>query len=125
VTELPFILVVEDEYLLHRDIEEALVNIGFATDIVSSGEQALTLFAGGNKGYRALIADVHLGGRLNGWETARLIREMRPALPVIYMTAARADDWAAHGVPNSIIVSKPFTAAQLLTSVSQLLNTRN
>ena len=41
---------------------------------------------------------------------------------MVYMTGANADDWASKGVPNSILLSKPFAQAQLLTAVSQLLN---
>jgi hypothetical protein len=38
------------------------------------------------------------------------------------MTAASADKWAANGVPSSILLTKPFAPAQLVTAVSQLLN---
>jgi hypothetical protein len=53
-------MVVEDEYDLQGIMEEALAESGFATDILSSGEEALTLFRGGLKNYRALVADVGL-----------------------------------------------------------------
>jgi hypothetical protein len=39
------------------------------------------------------------------------------------MSGRDADDWAVHGVPNSIMLAKPFAPAQLITAVSQLLNT--
>ena len=39
------------------------------------------------------------------------------------MSGASADDWAFKGVPNSIMLSKPFAPAQLVTAVSNLLNT--
>ena len=38
------------------------------------------------------------------------------------MTGAAADEWASEGVPNSILLNKPFAPAQLVTAVSQLLN---
>lgn len=38
------------------------------------------------------------------------------------MTGASADDWPSMGVPNSILLTKPFAPAQLVTAVSQLLN---
>ena len=38
------------------------------------------------------------------------------------MSGAHADEWASKGVPNSIMLAKPFAAAQLVTAVSQLLN---
>jgi hypothetical protein len=45
-----------------------------------------------------------------------------PAFPIVYMTGAAADDWASEGVPNSILLKKPFAPAQLVTAVSQLRN---
>jgi hypothetical protein len=39
------------------------------------------------------------------------------------MTGASADQWAANGVPNSILLEKPFAPAQLVTAVSQLTGT--
>ena len=40
------------------------------------------------------------------------------------MTGAAANEWAAIGVPNSILLGKPFEPAQLVTAVAQLLNAR-
>jgi DNA-binding response OmpR family regulator len=122
VPELPLILVVEDEYPLQGVVEEALIDGGFETDILSSGEEALTLFRGRVKNYRALVTDVSLKGRISGWEVARQVREIDPGCPVIYMTGAAADEWASQGVPNSILLQKPFAPAQLVTAVSNLLN---
>jgi len=115
-------MVVEDEYDLQGIVEEALAEGGFATDILSSGEEALTLFRGGLKNYRAVVADVGLKGRLSGWEVAAKIREADPVFPIVYMSGAHADEWASKGVPNSIMLTKPFAPAQLVTAVSQLLN---
>ena len=121
--ELPLILIVEDEYLLQGVVEEALTDGGFATDILSSGEEAPTLFKGGLKNYKALVTDVSLKGRISGWEVARQIREIDPAFPIIYISGAAGDQWASQGVPNSILIEKPFAPAQLVTAVSNLLNT--
>jgi CheY-like chemotaxis protein len=122
VEELPLILVIEDEYPVQGIVEEMLADGGFATDILSSGEEALTLFKGGLKNYKALITDVSLKGRLNGWEVASQIRKIDPGFPVVYVTGGFADRWASLGVPNSILLAKPFAPAQLITAVSQLLN---
>jgi DNA-binding response OmpR family regulator len=122
VNELPAILVIEDEYSIQGIVEDALTEGGFAADLLSSGEEALTLFRGGQKSYKALVTDVALKGRLNGWEVAAQIRQTDPGFPVIYMSGAHADEWASKGVPNSIMLAKPFAPAQLVTAVSQLLN---
>jgi hypothetical protein len=39
------------------------------------------------------------------------------------MSGAAADQWPSRGVPNSILLEKPFAPAQLVTAVSNLLNT--
>ena len=52
MSELPLILVVEDEYLLQGIVEEALIEAGFEIDILSSAEEALTLFKSGTKTIR-------------------------------------------------------------------------
>jgi CheY-like chemotaxis protein len=106
---------------LQADIEKVLTDAGFATDIVSSGEEALTLLMHGTKLPSALITDVKLAGRLTGWEVAKRIREKDPSFPVIYVTAYDRD-WPACGVPNSIVIAKPFASAQLVTAISNLLN---
>ncbi len=120
--ELPVILVIEDEYPVQGMVEEWLTEGGFGADILSSGEEALTLFKSGLKNYKALVTDVSLKGRLSGWDIARRIREIDPAFPTVYMTGAAGSEWASQGVPNSILLTKPFAPAQLVTAVSQLLN---
>jgi CheY-like chemotaxis protein len=68
------------------------------------------------------VTDINLRGRLDGWEVARVARGIDPAFPLVYMTGGAADDWASKGVPNSILLNKPFAPAQLVTAVSQLLD---
>jgi CheY-like chemotaxis protein len=115
------ILVVEDDQLIRTVVEETLDVGGFKPAVAASGEEAVTLLQGQNK-YRALVTDIHLLGRIDGWEVAKRAREIDPAFPIIYMTGAAADEWASHGVPNSILLTKPFAPAQLVTALSNLLN---
>jgi DNA-binding response OmpR family regulator len=116
------ILVVDDDHSIQSIVEEALSDGGFEPAIASSGEDALTLLSA-NK-YRVLVIDISLGkDRIRGWDVARRARAINPALPVVYITGATADEWAIQGVPNSILLTKPFAPAQLITAVSQLLNT--
>jgi len=72
--------------------------------------------------YRALITDINLPGRFSGWDVARRARELNPEIPVVYMTGAAADQWASQGLPDSILLTKPFAVAQIVTAVSQLIN---
>ena len=120
--ELLLILVVEDDPLIQVLVKEQLTDGGFELAIATSGEEAVTLLKGGNTKYRALVTDINLHGKMDGWEVGKQAREIDPAFPVIYMTGAAADQWASHGVPNSILLTKPFAPAQLVTAISQLLN---
>ena len=120
--DLLVILVVEDDPLIQILVEEALSDGGFEPAIATSGEEAVTLLKGGHTKYRALITDINLHGKMDGWEVGKRAREIDPAFPVIYMTGAAADQWASHGVPNSILLTKPFAPAQLVAAISQLLN---
>jgi len=115
------ILVVEDDQLIQALVEEALSDGGFESSIVASGEEAITLLNGDSK-YRAVVTDINLIGRLDGWEVARAAREDDPAMPVIYMTGTNGEEWASKGVPNSVLLAKPFAPAQLVTAIANLLN---
>jgi DNA-binding response OmpR family regulator len=123
LTDLVVIMVVEDDQLIQGLVEEALSDGGFEAAIAGSGEEAVTLLRGNRSNYRALVTDINLAGTMDGWEVARQAREIDPAFPVVYMTGAAADQWASHGVPNSILLNKPFAPAQLVTAISNLLNT--
>ena len=119
--ELPVIMVVEDDQNIQALVADALSDGGFEASITPSGEEAITLLSGNTK-YRALVTDIDLIGRLDGWEVAHRAREMNPDVPVVYISGAHAADWTAKGVPGSIMLEKPFALAQLVTAVSQLLN---
>ncbi len=121
--DLPVILVVEDDHLIQSVVEETLTEGGFEIIIASSGENAMELLAAAEGKYRALVTDVNFGrDKTDGWEVARHAREIDPAFPVVYMSGDSAADWSSKGVPNSVMLTKPFAPAQLVTAVSQLLN---
>ena len=118
------VLVVEDDQLIQGVIEEALTDGGFETTIASSGEEAMNLLDAASPEFRALVTDINLGkDTRDGWAVARHARQNKPDLPIVYMTGDSADEWPSKGVPNSILLTKPFAPAQLVTAVSQLLNT--
>jgi DNA-binding response OmpR family regulator len=103
-------------------VEEALIDGGFETAVVQSGEEAVTLLKGHKGQYRALVTDISLRGKMEGWEVARQAREVEPEFPVIYMSGNCADEWTIKGVPNSIMLAKPFAPAQLVTALANILN---
>ena len=118
---IPAILVVEDDQLVQQTLEDTLIEGGFEVAMVASGEEAVELLKG-QTSYRAIVTDINLSGEIEGWEVARVAREIDAALPIVYMTGAAGDEWPSKGVPHSILLKKPFAPAQLVTAVSQLLN---
>jgi DNA-binding NtrC family response regulator len=122
VENLLVVLIVEDDASIQSIVEDALIEGGFETAIAPSAEEAVTLLKSKVMDYRALVTDINLTGRMSGWDVARLAREIDPAFPVVYMTGAAGGEWASRGVPNSILLEKPFAPVQVVTAVSQLLN---
>jgi DNA-binding response OmpR family regulator len=118
----PVVLVIEDDRDIQAILEEALRDGGFEPAIAGSGEEAITLLRGFQSKYRALVTDIVLLGRIDGWRVARVAREIDPTFPVVYVSGAAHDQWPVQGVPNSILLKKPFAPAQLITAISQLLN---
>lgn len=116
------VLVVEDDQLIQAMIEEAISEGGFQSAVITSGEEAKRLLQADRNTYRAVVTDINLAGKLDGWEVARAAREIDATVPVIYMTGTHGEDWPSKGVPNSILLIKPFAPAQLVTAISQLLN---
>src|ERR1700716_2692160 len=116
-------MVIEDDPQIQTVVEEALIDGGFDVAIAASGEEAVTLLSSGLVKYRALVTDINLRGSMDGWEVAKRSREIDPQFPIVYMTGASGGEYGSHGVPNSILLTKPFAPAQLVTAVSQLLNT--
>jgi len=119
----PVILVVEDDSAVQRVIGDALEEGGFDPAIASSGEEAVTLLKGNKGKYQALVADIALRGRVTGWEVATKAREIDPEFPVLYVTGAYSDQWPFRGVANSVLLTKPFEPPQLVTAISDLLQT--
>ena len=117
------VLLVEDEPMIQESLKAILEDGGFEVTTASSGEDAVAKLDAEGLAFRALVTDVNLAhGGLTGWAVARHARELRAELPVVYMTGGAAHEWSAHGVPNSLLLTKPFAPAQVVTAVSQLLN---
>ena len=116
------VFVVDDDPLVMLTIEQALEDAGLARKTASSPDEADDLFREFGDTCRALITDVNLGGAITGWQVARSARERYPTLPVIYVTGDSGAEWSAQGVPDSILISKPFVSAQIVTAVATLLN---
>lgn len=112
------ILVVEDQPLIQDLIEAALEEGGYKVILAASGSEAVEKLEELHADYAAMVTDIDLGAGPSGWEVARLARRLKPGIPVIYMSGGSADGWSAEGVPDSVMVAKPFAPAQLVITVA-------
>jgi CheY-like chemotaxis protein len=119
---LPLLLLVEDEHLIRTALASALEDGGYTLLQAENGLEAVAVLEGHAK-LTGLITDIRLGSGASGWEVARRARQLHPELAVVYLTGDSAADWCADGVPNSILLQKPFADAQVITAISTLLNT--
>jgi CheY-like chemotaxis protein len=78
VADLPIVLVAEDDEPIQGLVEDSLREGGFETVIAPSAEEAVTLLQGQVINYRALVTDINLAGRMNGWELAKRARQIDP-----------------------------------------------
>lgn len=117
----PTVLVIEDEFLISEMVATSLSEGGYEVVQVISSKKALAELEVDADRFRAIITDIRLGNGPDGWDIARRARELVPNIAVIYMTGDSGPDWTARGVPNSVVVSKPFAPAEIVTAVSTLI----
>jgi DNA-binding NtrC family response regulator len=121
LSDSPTLLLVEDENLIAITLSDELTSAGFEVVTAPDGETALRELQADAARFRALVTDVRLGAGPDGWAVAHAARELYPTIAVVYMSGDSAVGWAANGVPESVMLPKPFAAAQLVSAISTLI----
>ena len=115
------ILVVEDESIVSKDIQQSLKKLGYnIVGAASTGEKAIEI-ANETKPDLVLM-DIMLKGDMSGIETAEKIKETL-SIPVIYLTAYADENTLAKAKvtePYGYII-KPFKEIDLHTSIEMAL----
>jgi CheY-like chemotaxis protein len=106
------VLVVEDDGLLRAEIVGELEAAGFFVLAASTGQRALELIEQGYQ-FHLLVADINLGGRLDGWDLAEAVRAWIENIPVIYISGNPLD--AGRRVPGSVVMDKPIAISDIDT----------
>lgn len=117
---MPKLLLVEDDPMLGRALEELLVEEGYEVSRTDDGEVSLHLAGSGF--YDALILDVMVPS-MDGFEVVRSLRAQRNAVPVLMLTARDAVNDRVKGldVGADDYLVKPFATTELLARVRALL----
>jgi DNA-binding response OmpR family regulator len=84
MTKAPRVLVVDDERFFREAVRDALEGLSVHCELAESGEEALKLAE--DPGIEAVVLDVRLPG-MSGIEVLRALRERRPMLRVIVLSA--------------------------------------
>jgi DNA-binding response OmpR family regulator len=110
------ILIVEDEQRISSFVSKGLRANGFATVVVSTGEQALARLRG--DAFDLVILDIGLPG-IDGYEVLRELRSWDAAIQVVMLTARDEVDDTVHGleVGADDYITKPFRFEELLARV--------
>jgi len=113
------ILVVEDEPALREGLEDLLAGSGYSVVSVADGEEALA--RGADPSIDLLVLDLMLP-KIDGVEVCRRLRELRPALPILMLTARGSEDDKVEGLRAGAddYVTKPFGTRELLARVEAL-----
>ncbi len=118
----PRILLVDDEPSLVRGLSYALERDGFDVEVATDGESAVEAALSHN--LDLIILDLMLP-KLSGTEACRRIRAGSD-VPIIMLTARDSERDLVNGleVGADDYVTKPFSAAELLSRISALLRRR-
>jgi two-component system, cell cycle sensor histidine kinase and response regulator CckA len=116
------ILVVDDEPAIRDIAGRILSSHGYRTLTACDGNEAVALFEQNRDKIKAIISDFMMP-QMDGPTTIRTLRNVNPNIKTIMITGLGEDARVAEAkaAGSDLVLSKPFTAEQLLVSLKQLL----
>jgi len=114
------ILVVEDDSAIRQGLVDALKYAGYETLEAANGKDGLALALRGS--FDLLLLDLILP-YMSGFDILKAVREARPTLPVIILTARGEESDRVQGLRLGAddYVVKPFSVRELLARVEAVL----
>lgn len=123
----PRILLVEDDQLIVESLVELLSSEEYAIDSVSTQREAISRVLldtteGGGTPYALVLLDVTLAEG-NGFAVCSAIKQQRPELPVIFLTASDDEFTTVAGIQMGAddYIAKPFRPRELLARVAAVI----
>ena len=121
------ILIVEDEAIQAMGLEETLERAGYrVAGIADNGEEVLEFVA--REKVDLVVMDIHIKGDMDGVKTALKVREIKPDIPIIYLSAYVDQETVRRAKETSpaAYITKPYRQLNLLSSIeTALLNAKN
>ena len=118
------VLVVDDEHGIREVVERILLRHGYAVLLAGGGGEAMRIARERAEPIDVLLTDVIMPD-LNGPDLSAAMLALRPDLRIVYMSGYAGADLAARIAMDRDVqlVPKPFTEAQLLAALDEVLST--
>jgi PAS domain S-box-containing protein len=119
------VLVVEDEEVVRKLIDQALRKYGYEVLEAASGAEALQVCEAHRTRIPLMITDVVMP-QMSGRELAARLRDRHPETRVLYMSGYTDDAVVRHGLLDASMsfLQKPFTPGVLVRKVRETLDQR-
>ena len=115
------ILIVDDEKNIRLTLSQALETLGAEIDTAANGEEALAKLKG--REFGLILLDIRMPG-MDGMEVLRLVREIRPDIRIIMITAYGTIESAVEALKLGAVdfLQKPFDPEQVRELVSRVMD---
>ena len=117
------VLLVEDEVMISNLVANCLSESGSHVHQVATADEALRYIRSGAS-VDVLFTDINLPGRMNGAELAEWARELRPEMPIVYVSGRHKLSEISPLVPRSLFVSKPYDPNDICALLTRLTGGR-
>jgi len=116
------VLLVEDEVMISNLVANRLSGSGFRVHEAATADEALRYMRSGAN-VDVLFTDINLPGRMNGAELAERARELRPEMPIVYVSGRYKLSEISPLVPRSLFVAKPYDPNDICALLRRLTGT--
>jgi CheY-like chemotaxis protein len=113
------VLLVEDEVMISNLVAGRLSESGFHVHEVTTADEALRYMKSGAS-IDVLFTDISLPGDMNGAELAEQARELRPEMPIVYVSGRYKLSEISPLVPRSLFVAKPYDPNDICALLTRL-----
>ncbi len=115
------ILIVDDEKNIRMTLSQSLESLEMETDTASDGEEALAKLK--EKDFGLILLDIRMPG-MDGMEVLRQVREIRPDIRVIMITAYGTIESAVEAIKLGAVdfLQKPFDPDEIRQLVSRVMD---
>lgn len=120
------ILLVEDEEMIRKAAHEVLVVLGYRVLEAKDGFAALNIVNSYDDQIDLLLTDVVMP-KMSGGELAKVFQELRPGVPVLYMSGYTDDVVVRYGVlrDGMPFIEKPFSPSSLGYKIREVLEPKS